>query len=395
MRNTMARVCMIAYSEYPYDTRIRREAEALVHRGDFVESISLQFDLPGLSRELNGVVIHPLRIRRYRGSSTLRYILSYLRFFAAALLRVAAEHLRCRFDIIQIHTMPDFMVFSALLPRLMGARVIIDVHDLMPELFMSKFHVPFDHWLVRAIRFSEKCSIRFAHAAIAVSGPHLKALVSHGNPPEKFIVLMNSPDPIVFTRTSRTTGGGVHFKLAYHGDLSNRYNLDIAIRAAGLAFREIPDLRFSIIGEGEELGRLVMIVNEVKLNHVVDFSKKEFLFSEIPRMLADVDVGLVPLRNGVFTQYALPVKLLEYVELGIPVIATRSMAIEHYFGEDMIHYISGESEQELAESIVYLHRHPEVRAKMSHNARTRAQEISWDRQKLHYYSLIDSLLCPR
>ena len=94
--------------------------------------------------------------------------------------------------------MPDFLVFSALGPKLLGAKVILDVHDLMPELYASKFGLPESHWIIRALKWVERLSVRFADAAVAVHQPHLDALVAHGNPADKFTIVMNLPDPDMF-----------------------------------------------------------------------------------------------------------------------------------------------------------------------------------------------------
>ena len=75
---------------------------------------------------------------------------------------------RKRYDIIQVHTMPDFLVFAALVPKLFGAKVILDVHDLMPELYMCKFRAGPRHFIIRLITWVERRSIGFAHQAIAV-----------------------------------------------------------------------------------------------------------------------------------------------------------------------------------------------------------------------------------
>src|SRR6185369_11328565 len=139
-----------------------------------------------------------------------------------------------RYDIIHVHTMPDFLVFAALIPKLFGAKVILDVHDLMPELYICKFGKA-DGLIVRFITWIEKRSIAFAHRAIAVSIPHRNALVEHGNPLEKFSVIMNVPDPRIFSEgcTSQREANG-RFRLIYHGTVARRHGLEIALRAVAL-----------------------------------------------------------------------------------------------------------------------------------------------------------------
>jgi glycosyltransferase involved in cell wall biosynthesis len=387
----MARICMIAYSEYSSDARIRREAEALAARGDDVDFICLPPENRSVIRFLNGVSLHPLNIRRYRGSSGWRYMLSYLRFFWRSFLLVSIRHLRLRYDVVQVHTMPDFMVFSALVPRLTGAGLILDVHDLMPELYMSKFNLGQDHRLIRAIKWMETASVAFAHRAIAVHRPHLEALVSHGNPLEKFEVLLNTPDPAVFAPTRKHCRTGAYFKLVYHGTISKRHGLELALRATALARREIQNLKFSIIGDGDDLERLMSLAEDLQLDAVVDFSRKSVPVHELPALLEDADLGIVPLREDAFTRYMLPVKLMEYAVMGIPAITTRTKTIAGYFDADMVEYISGESAEELAQSIVALHNDPERCARIAARASEFTRQNNWENQKHRYYRLVDSL----
>ena len=195
---TNMHIGMIAYTNYEYDPRVRREAEALAARGDTVDFLCLKEEDDPPSKILAGVRLLHLKIRRYRGDNGLRYLLSYLRFFVHATLRIGLEHARNRYAIVHVHTMPDFLVFSAVIPKILGAKVILDVHDLTPELYGTKFGTGRKVRLVKFLTFVERRSVAFAHRAIAVHKPHLDALVRHGNPAGKFFVLLNTPDQKIF-----------------------------------------------------------------------------------------------------------------------------------------------------------------------------------------------------
>jgi glycosyltransferase involved in cell wall biosynthesis len=283
------------------------------------------------------------------------------------------------------------MVFAALVPRLLGASVLLDVHDLMPELYMSKFGIGRDHRLIRAITAVERASVAFAHRAIAVHRTHLDALVSHGNPPERFDVLLNTPDPAIFVpRPPRRQTGA--FTLVYHGTLSRRHGLELLLRATALARCRIDGLRLSIIGDGDDRERLVGLAGELGLDGTAGFTKASVPVNELPGLLADADLGVVPLARDAFTQYMLPVKLLEYVALGIPSIVTRTMTIEGYFDATMVEFIGGDSVEELARCIVDLHGDRARMARMAVAAGAFAARYHWDRQKLEYFRLVDSLV---
>ena len=81
----MARICMVAFTHYSTDTRVRREAEALADRGDEVDFLCLVEEGRENIRMLNGVRLHQLPIGRYRGSSALTYLSKYALFFLASI----------------------------------------------------------------------------------------------------------------------------------------------------------------------------------------------------------------------------------------------------------------------------------------------------------------------
>ncbi len=388
----MARVCMVAYTHYQFDSRVRREAEALVQRGDSVDFICLEDDNGENPEYHNGVRLIKISSKRYRGSDARMYLTSYLYFFMAVTFKLAGLQLKNSYQVIQVHTMPDFMVFVAILPKLLGAKVVLDVHDLMPELYQSKFGFSETHFLIRFITWIERISIGFANRAIAVHKPHLDALCHHGNPAEKFTLLLNLPDMKIF-------GNGVDdlpetktsFDLIYHGTVSRRHGLEIAIQAV-LALREkIKGLRLSIIGEGDDISRLTHMVEELNiLDHV--HIRKSVPLDELVGQIKSADVGVIPLLYDDFTKYMLPVKLLEYVALEIPVICTRTETIETYFDNSMIQYFSSGSATELADDILFLYQNPDRRRDLVANASKFNKVYNWEKQKQSYYQLIDALL---
>jgi glycosyltransferase involved in cell wall biosynthesis len=389
----MARVCMVAYTYYPTDSRVRREAEALVDRGDSVDVISLGKVGEERTRVLHGVtVIQPLA-GRYRGPRPGKYLVNYLLFFAAASLRLAMLHLKDPYQVVQVHTMPDFMVFAAIIPKLLGARVILDVHDLMPELYQSKFRLPERHWLIRFIRWVERTSIGFADRAIAVNKPHLEALVHHGNPDRKFIILLNLPDPKVFgpNRRLHHAGKNCGFKMIYHGMVAERYGLGIVLQAIASLREEIRGLSLLVAGEGDGLPDLVELAGELGLSDCVEFRGFVPLEDLVPTLL-DADVGVVPLLLDSFTKYVLPVKLLEYVALGTPAICARTQTIEEYFDDSMVQYFTPGDAGELANCIRLLYGDPEKRERLGANADRFNGEHAWEQEKHIYYEMVDGLV---
>lgn len=387
---------MVAYTNYPADARIRRDAEALVERGDEVDVICASTPALEGRDELNGVRLHPLRLRFSCEELVghLDYLRQYVLFVVRAAILLARLHRRGRYDVIHVHTMPDFLVFSALVPKLFGCKVILDVHDLMPELYASKFRVPHTHWMIRLVSLVERLSVRFADRAIAVHRPHLDALVRHGNPADKFTIIMNLPDPGIFS-PRRSAPQTPPFTLVYHGTVARRNGLDIAVRAVGVARESVPGLRLRVVGDGDYFPELRRLVRELGLEDCVHLEQGSVPVERLLPFIRGATAGVVPILQDPFTRYMLPVKLLEYVAVGVPTIASRSETIESYFATDTVLLCPAGDVRALADQIIKLQSDPALRDALSAAGVRWSAEHSWDRQKQSYFELIDSLVPHR
>lgn len=245
-----------------------------------------------------------------------------------------------RYRLIHINNMPDFLVFATGLPRLLGRPVIHDIHDLMPELYLEKFASGEKHWVVRALKAQERWSGIFASAVITVEERLKDILAERGIPRAKIHVLMNLPDDRIFAQRSPIPIKPFDslFVLVYHGTLARRLGLDIAIQAAARARDAIPHLELRIIGAGEERERLIQLRGQLGLEKVVTFSEGFVPVEQIPTLIADADLGLIPLRIHSGTDIMLPTKLLEYVTAGIPCVVPRTGTITRYFDENMVRF---------------------------------------------------------
>lgn len=389
----MARVCVIAYTDYAADARVRRAAEALVNRGDEVRVVCPLTLLVTGNAELSGVHLHPIRGVAYTAASNpFAYIRRYLTFVFLAAVHALRLHLRHRFDVVHVHTMPDFLAFSALGPKLLGAKLILDVHDLTPELYASKFGLAESHWIIRALKAVERVSVRFADVAVAVHEPHLAALVSHGNPAEKFSVVMNLPDPAIFRHHSNGKDSLTDFTLIYHGTVGTRHGLDVAVRAVALACREIPTVKLRIIGDGDDFARVSALVEELGVGHCVKLEQGFRRIEDVVPAIEKATVGVVPIVDDPFTRYMLPLKLLEYVAVGIPVISSSTSTIRAYFSDDMLAFTPAGDPESLAARMVELYKNPAERQRLVDHASVFTDTHHWAKEKQGYYQLVDRLV---
>jgi len=380
---------MVAYTNYLSDARPRREAETLARRGDQVDFIALgEKDRPSIET-VQGVRVFRMKQLRYRGSGGLSYGLSYLRFLCVATLKLVGLIRKERYDIVYVHTMPDLLVLVGLIPKLLGARIVLNIHDMMPELYMSKFGISENHPLIRILAYQEQFSIRLADKVICVHDPHRDVLCRRGAPLNKITVLPNVPDPLVFrieSSLSRTDGV---FRIVYHGTIARRLGLDLGVRAFAKAAESCPGARFEIFGDGDAGQELEAQIIASGVEDKIHFSRKLFRVESIAQMIQGASVGLIPNRRDVATDYMLPVKLLEYVHLGIPVIAPRLLAIQYYFREDQVAYYEPGDVDELANCIQRLYANAGERAELARKSAEFAKRLHWDALKEELYKVID------
>lgn len=388
----MGRICMVVYTDYAGDTRVRREAEALVQRGDVVHVVCPKSPRLGTQSEVQGVQLRYTTKLRLAGEvGPLQYLRRYVSFLIAATAKVAVLNARHRYDLIQVHTMPDFLVYAAIIPKLTGAKVILDVHDLVPELYAAKFEVEPSHRMIRLLTWIERKSVAFADRAFAVHRPHLQTLVEHGNPETSFTIIMNSPDPRLIAQNAGPPADGP-FRLVYHGYIGRRQGLETAVRAVALTREQLPDLELDVVGDGDDVDRLLALVTELGVGDIVRVSRGVVPMEEVLPVLHNASAGVVPLVADSFTRHMLPVKLLEYVALGLPVICSRTETIEAYFDDSMLAYVRPGSAEDLADRIVELYRDRGRAAGYAARARSVIEQHSWDREKERYLGVIDDLI---
>ena len=388
----MKKICMIAYTYYLSDPRVRREAEALAERGDVVDFICLREKRGKPFEIVNRVSLYRLPQGRYRGSGVFAYIMGYFLFFIRSFLKLNSLYFKRKYDIIHINTMPDFLAFVALIPKVFEAKVILDIHDTMPELYMTKFGLSKNHWVIKLIKFQEVISAKFANAVIAVHHPHKKLLIDHGVSESKITVVMNVADEKIFYPRKKENKNKVKFNLIYHGTIARRLGIDIVIKAVNILKDKIPNIKLGIYGEGDFLEQLLKLTKRLNLEKYTYFNRSFLSVERLPKLIKQADIGIVPNRNDQCTTYMLPIKLLEYVAMGIPVVASRIKTIEAYFSDSMVRFFEPEDEKNLAEVIFDLYSHPEKRKELIDNASGFSRKYNWKQQKQIYYELVDRLV---
>jgi glycosyltransferase involved in cell wall biosynthesis len=381
---------MIAYTDYRSDGRVIREAEAAAGAGLDVDFIALRRNGDPRVEVIRGVRVIHLNQSRYRGGGLFAYMASYLQFFIRCLCKVTWQFLSRRYRVVHVNNMPDFFVFCALLPKLMGAKVVLDIHDPMPDTFASKFKNGGKGLAFKMLLWQELLSARFANRVLTVSEPLKRhVLMGHGLAEKSIDVIANFADDQVFqVRQGYALNGKL--RLVFHGTILERYGLGGLLTALSKV-RNRDKLAVRFIGDGDFAPQLRAMITSLGMDDFVEFDNHVYPLREIPRIIADCDLGLVPLETSSIINYALPLKLLEYISLGMPVVTVRSAAVGHYFSEDdCLFYAPGDSES-LPRLLDRLADNPKVVMEYHKRALAVRGQFLWSNEKLKYVSLLHEL----
>ena len=386
----MKSVCIIVQNPYEIDIRVRRKAEALVAAGYTVDAIALHSKhSPSKRYDVQGVTVHTISLGKMRGS-LIRYFFEYIAFFCAAFFKVSVLMHKRRYAVIDVNTLPDFLVFAAAYPKLLGAKVVLDMHELTPEFFMSKYDVTQNHWLVRISELLERISFKFPDHVITINDPVQNLFASRGLDRSKATVMMNAADDALFEPGTEMKGARADdgkLVLMYHGTLTRIYGLDIAIEGLSLVQREVPNAELWILGDGPEMISLKAHAEKLGVQSKVRFIGR-VLPTEISNWLKLCDMGVLATRRDVFLDYSFSNKLTEYVIMGKPVIASELKTIRHYFSSGALAYFEPNNPQSLAAQIVRVARDVDLRKSLAKQARQEYAPISWSVMKGRYLRLV-------
>ena len=391
------RVGTITFDWYPYEVRALRLAEAAASAGHDVDVFCLRRPRERSSEVVNGVHVHRLPVKRIGRSLPLK-ILYWCWFLLFAGAVVTWFHLKRPYDIVQVHNMPDFLVFSAVLPRVLGAKIILDVQDVSPELMGAKARGRLRLIVTRLATWQEHSSTAFAHHVVTTGLPFETLLVQRGVPQEKITSILNSADPNLFPLSRRCPPpfdvaedkDGRPFIVMYHGTLSERNGLDIAIRAFALARRVVPSLRLDIQGGGDHVPYLKRLAVELGVSDGVIFTGS-VTTDKLVDFVVHGDVGIIPYHCDGFANLVLPTKAYEFAWMGRPMIASDTYAIRSMFRPESIVLCDPAKPESFAEAMIDLYRHPAKRASMIARAAEDYLPYRWELEAERYRQLLASL----
>jgi glycosyltransferase involved in cell wall biosynthesis len=384
-------ILMIAYTNYRTDPRVIRAAEAAAGAGFEVDFIALRRPGDPAEETIKGVRVIRLNQTRYRGGGVVSYMLAYLVFFMRCLFRTTALHFRKRYAAVHVNNMPDFFVFCALVPKLMGAKLLLDIHDPMPNTFASKFKSGEKSLFFKLLLWQEKLSAAFADRVLTVHEPVKEYVLvrQHGIAADRIEVIANYPDDELFALRKPAPPDG-RLRLAFHGTILERLGLgNVMLALSGMRHKDRVDVR--IIGEGDFSEPLKELIKAHALESIVRFDNRMYPLVEIPKLLADRNLGLVPLEISSITNYVLPLKLLEYLCLGLPSVTVRNAAIGYYFREDEGLFYEPGNAASLRDLLDRLAESPDLLAQHQQRALALREKFLWSKERQKYVALLRRL----
>ncbi|HEX7473334.1 MAG TPA: glycosyltransferase family 4 protein [Candidatus Limnocylindrales bacterium] len=388
-------VAMITHSYYEEDSRVRREAEAVFAAGRAVDVYGLR--RPGDEAEdvIDGVNVHRIDVRRHQGAGVATYLGEYAAFLVRAGWALTRAHRRRHYALVQVHTMPDFLVFAGLPVRTVGVPLLLDMHEAMPEFFPTRFPGAASPIARRAMGIQERLSIRVASHVITVNVALRDRLLGLGVKPDKVSVVPNYPSLTRFDPASvveRPFMADGILRLVYAGAVTPTYELDVAIAAVGrlLDLRPGLDVRLDVFGRGDSEPALRARVTAAGLDDRVTF-RGRVPFEAVPAAIAAGDMGLAPTRLDSYTRLSLSTKVFEYGAMRRPVVATRLPLVERTFGGDKVTTYEPGDPDDLASAILKLVDDPAERDARVARTAARVADLAWEREVGHYLGIVDAL----
>jgi glycosyltransferase involved in cell wall biosynthesis len=386
-------ICMVTHSFYDTDNRVMRYAETLSARGNHVDVISLRLfdDEPNVV--LNGVNVIKIQTRDRDVKSRRGHLFPVLKFLLRASWILAKRHRKSAYDVVHVHSVPDFMVFAAWLPKLTGAKVILDIHDILPELYASKFGVARNSIVFKVLLAVERVSALMADHVIIANDIWRERLLARSVPEDKCTCILNFPNREIFHKSGIRRSDG-KFLILYPGTLNHHQGLDIALRAFAKIAKQVPQAEFHIYGRGPDREKLIDQAEELHLGH--QFVLHDVLpLRQIAGVMETADLGIVPKRGDTFGDEAFSTKTLEFMSLGVPIIVAATTIDKYYFNDSLVRFFRCGDEDDLSKAMLELISNPELRRRLVQNGLEFAMQNDWEHNEYRYLDILDSLSTKR
>jgi glycosyltransferase involved in cell wall biosynthesis len=380
----LKRVCIIRHNYYPEEAHVRRDAETLVAHGYEVDVICLKKKGEKSRESVRGVNVYRLPVEHHR-QGMIRYLFEYSAFLFMTSWLLGWLSLRKRYQVVQVISMPEILVFATLFPKLLGTKVLLHVFDHSPETLSEMSGVSPNHPIIRLLRLVSRVCMSLADHIIVCGYFGLEIARNRTTSNSKTSLVFNVPDENIFLSASyphKRPGG---FCLITHGSILEKYGVQTLIKAVPLLLNDIRELKVMVVGEGEYRPQLEELAQNLGVSDYVHFTGL-VPFEEVPGFIAQADIGVVPILLPM-----LPNKLFEYLAMDKPVVVTRNPSVEACFDDSSVMFYESGNEHDLARCILELYRNPEERTALAASGSAVYQKYRWDTIKYEYLKVIERM----
>jgi glycosyltransferase involved in cell wall biosynthesis len=382
----------------PFDRRVWREARTLRDAGWTVTIVSPRGR--GASRwheRLGGIEIF-----RYPLPTTAAGLLPHAIEYAVAMpaslvLSLLAARGR-RFDVVHACNPPDFFFPIGWILKGMGAAFVYDQHDLAPEVYVAQggrrggFIHRFLHWC-------ERRTYRTADVVIATNETYRRVAIGRGGvDPERTFVVRSAPDP---ERTFRVDAEPELKRrrphlVAYLGTMGPQDGVDLFVRAAQRVLEQRPgQVRFIAMGGGNQRQHLADTARRLGLTEDDISFPGRVPDEEVRRTLSTADVTVSPDPANDFNEHSTMNKTLEYMAIGVPVVAF-DLAETRVSAGDAAAYAPPNDAAALGDLVIELLDDPERRARMGAIGLERVTgPLSWERSAEQLLAAYEAAVAAR
>jgi glycosyltransferase involved in cell wall biosynthesis len=318
----------------------------------------------------------------------LGVVREYVAFTVLAAVKAARLARRRRYSVVQVHNPPDFLMLAAVIPRLLGARIVLDVHDRAPDMFQMRFASrPGAKLVERLLRRVERVALRAADAVLTVHEPYRQELIRQGAHPGRTEVVMNTLDERVLPENPAQREPDT-FLVVYHGTVTPHYGVQLLPEAVAEAARDVPGIRAEVYGDGDALSQVIARANELDLGERFWVSPARLPQREVLARVQRGSVGVVPNLPIPLNRFALSTKLFEYVALGVPVVCADLPTIRSYFSDDEVTFFRAGDQRALARALVAVAQDPDGAVARVNAATRRYHAYRWPEQAERYIGLL-------
>lgn len=380
------RVLFLVHSEYPVgEPRVRRQADAAVAAGWEVTVFALATSGAPTDEQVAGARVVRSRVRRTRDMSARGLVSEYVGFMAAAFGFCTRSP---RFDTVVVANPPDFLIAAALPQRMKGARLVLDVHDLMTDLFSNRLGAHEGSAPMRVLSWLERASWRFADAVLTVHGPYAAEIRRRSGGTVCPSVVMNSADPALFQ--PRGSEPGPPWVAGYHGSVLARYGVTDLVTAFAAVRVIDPDARLVMLGDGDGRDVVAAAAREAGVSDALELSGAMLPVEQVVERIPAFSVGVIPNRPGGLNRFALSTKLFEYVAVGVPAVCAGLETLRAHFSDDEVLFFEPGDVADLADKLAWAHDHPEQMRARAVRARSRYEsQYAWGTHKAVFLSVLD------